>query len=30
VAGVIVVKLGERPRARGAASIIKLTPVRDS
>jgi drug/metabolite transporter (DMT)-like permease len=30
VAGVVVVKLGERPRARGAATIVTLRPVRDS
>ena len=30
VAGVVIVKLGERPRARAAATIVKLTPVRDS
>ena len=30
VAGVVVVKLGERPRARGPVTITKLTPVRDA
>jgi drug/metabolite transporter (DMT)-like permease len=30
VAGVVVVKLGEKPRARSAATITKLTPVPDS
>jgi drug/metabolite transporter (DMT)-like permease len=30
VAGVVVVKLGERPRARGAAALVRLRPVRDS
>jgi drug/metabolite transporter (DMT)-like permease len=30
VAGVVIVKLGERPRARGNATIIKLRPVRES
>jgi drug/metabolite transporter (DMT)-like permease len=30
VAGVVVVKLGERPRGRGVAPLATLTPVRDS
>jgi drug/metabolite transporter (DMT)-like permease len=30
VAGVVVVKLGERPRARSATLVKKLTPVRES
>jgi drug/metabolite transporter (DMT)-like permease len=30
VAGVVVVKLGEKPRARSAANLTKLTPVRDA
>jgi drug/metabolite transporter (DMT)-like permease len=30
VAGVVVVKLGEKPKARSTATLTKLTPVRDS
>src|SRR3954447_5192771 len=30
IAGVVVVKLGERPRARSSAALAKLTPVRES